>query len=87
MGRLTPACPGAARLRKSRYLTRYGALLITIIGLCATPGAARAAGDDYLQRGRRGLAGAGGGASRATTVASHARACGDVSQASAASAM
>src|SRR3954452_2013445 len=61
--------------------------LIMLIWLCATPDAAKAAGDDYLRRGRRGLAGAGGGASRATTVASHARACGDVSQGSAASAM
>jgi hypothetical protein len=61
--------------------------LATSSRLCATPGAAKAAGDDYWRRGRRGLAGAGGGASRATTVASHARACGDASQGSAASAV
>src|SRR4051794_20244501 len=33
--------------------------LITYFGLCATPGAAKAAGDVYFRRGRRGLAGAG----------------------------
>jgi hypothetical protein len=61
--------------------------LITKTRLCATPGDGKASGGGYGRRGRRGLAGAGGGASRATTVASHARACGDVSQVSAASAM
>ena len=55
--------------------------------LCAIPGDAKASGGGYGRRGRRSLAGADGGASRATTIASQARAGGDVSQASAASAM
>lgn len=63
-----------------------GAHLVSASWLCAISGDAQASGGDYLRRGRRGLTGAGGGASRATTVASHARACGDASQPSAASA-
>src|SRR4051812_28318302 len=74
---------------RTRSLPEWSNLVIRALDklrLCAIPGAMRVAGGDYLPRGRRGLAGAGGGASRATTLASHARACGDVSQGSAASA-